>query len=91
MPRSRKRVPGFSEWYGLAMLGLESQQVIALRMLRLAQGGPAAQAEASRMWPEKLAAAAHAGERLIKGDSSAKLIAGYRRKVRANARRLSGK
>ena len=91
MPRRIRRVPGLSAWYGLAMLGFESQQVIALRMLKLALGGPAAQAEASRMWLEKFAAAAHAGERLMKGDSSGKLIAGYRRKVRANARRLSGK
>jgi hypothetical protein len=91
MPSRRKRIPGFSAWYGLAMLGLESQQVIGLRMLKLALGGPAAQAETSRMWQEKFVAAAHAGERLMKGDSSGKLIAGYRRKVRANARRLSGK
>ena len=91
MPHRRKRIPGFSAWYGLAMLGLESQQVIALRMLRLALGGPAAQAEASRMWLEKFDAAAQAGERLMRGDPSEKLIAGYRRKVRANARRLSGK
>jgi hypothetical protein len=80
-----------SDWYGLAMLGLESQQAIASRMMRLAEGGAAAHAEASRMWLEKLAAATHAGERLMKGDSPGKLLAGYRRKVRANARRLSGK
>ena len=39
----------FKFWYGTAMLSLESQQVIGLRMVKLSIGGAAAQAEAQRM------------------------------------------
>jgi hypothetical protein len=91
MTRRRKSSGKQHHWYGLAMLALESQQVIGLRMLKLAQGGPAACAEANLMLLEKIAAAAQAGSRLAMGESTDKIIAGYRGKVRANARRLSRK
>ncbi len=71
------------------MLAVESNQVIALRLLKLAHGGPHAQAEASRMVTEKLSEAMAAGVTLMTGGSNAKVIAQYRRRVRANARRLS--
>ena len=67
-----------------AMLALESQQVIGMRLAMLATGGTAAQAEAERMVTEKIAAAG-----VATGGTAAGVVAGYRRKVRANARRLS--
>ena len=50
----------FRSWFDLtvdtALLGLESQGVIALRLMHLGIGGPAAQVEANRMVSEKVAA-----------------------------------
>ena len=43
----------FKLWYGAAMLSIEAQNVIALRMVRLAMGGKKAHTEASRMVTEK--------------------------------------
>ena len=83
----------FGSWYKLGMdatmLAFESQQVIGMRLIRLAAGGAAGQAEAQRMVTEKVAAAGEAALMVASGASTAKVIAGYRRKVRANARRLS--
>ena len=46
-----------SSWLGLSMsamrLGLEAQSVIALRMMKMAAGGAAAEAEMRRMISEK--------------------------------------
>ncbi|GBU17756.1 MULTISPECIES: hypothetical protein [Methylobacterium] len=82
----------YGNWWKLGfdatMLALESQQVIGLRMLKLSTGGAAAQAEAMRMVTEKVAAAGEAAMMLASGGSGAGVVAGYRRKVRANARRL---
>lgn len=71
------------------LLAMESQQVIGLRMAKLALGDAAAQAEAQRMVSEKITAASEAALLLATGGSTQKVIAGYRRKVRANVRRLS--
>jgi hypothetical protein len=50
-----------SSWLGLSMsamqLGLEAQGVIALRMMKMAAGGAAAEAEVQRMVSEKTKAA----------------------------------
>lgn len=80
----------------LMQLGAESAGVIALRTLRLASGGAAATAEAERMVTEKLLTAAEAqGKAWIDAVSGAshltprRTVALYRRKVRANRRRLS--
>ena len=47
-------------WFALssqaALLGLEAQRVIALRLMRLAAGGALAKSEASRMITERVAA-----------------------------------
>lgn len=72
-----------------AMLALESQQVIGMRLAMLATGGLDAQAEAERMVTEKIAAAGEAALLVATGGTAAGVVAGYRRKVRANARRLS--
>ena len=76
-------------WWDLAMLAVESQQVIWLRSMRLAGGGAKASAEARRMVSEKLTAAAQAAAGAVLGDSPARTAKRYRKKVRANRRRLS--
>lgn len=73
----------------MAMLGLEAQGVIAQRMAMFAMGGPAAQFEAQRMVTEKFLAAGETAMMVASGASNGKVIRNYRRKVQANARRLS--
>jgi hypothetical protein len=75
--------------------GLEAQQVIGLRLAKLARGGAAALAEMNRMVSEKADAALEAQHRAAKsmliGNSSqipARTLALYRSKMRANRRRL---
>lgn len=83
----------FGAWWKLGMdatlLAMESQQVIGLRLAKLSLGGPAAQIEAQRMVSEKIMAAGEAAMMIATGVSAQKVVTGYRRKVRANARRLS--
>jgi hypothetical protein len=71
------------------MLAAEAQQVIWLRMARLGAGGPKARREAELMVSEKVKAATEAGERMMAGPSAGSVVRSYRRKVRANLRRLS--
>lgn len=78
-------------------LGFESAMVIGLRLAKLAEGGPAAAFEAQRMVNEKTAAMVEAqwGLALAMATGAShhraghKTLALYRRKVRANRRRLS--
>jgi len=83
----------FAPWWKLgfdtAMLALESQAVIGLRLTRIAAGGAGAQVEMQRMVSEKVLAAGEAAMLIASGGSSAAMVAGYRRKVRANHHRLS--
>ena len=76
-------------WLNLALLAVESQQVIALRMMRLAGGGKMAEAEIQRMTAEKVTAMTEAGVKLMTGGSADSVVSDYRRKVRANRRRLT--
>jgi hypothetical protein len=78
----------FFPWYSTTMLALESHQVIALRLLILGDGGPAAFEEAILMVSEKMDAALAAGVTILFGGSTASVIRAYRRKVAANAGRL---
>lgn len=79
----------FRMGYDMAMLGVEAQQVVALRMLRLASGGPGAAArETRRMVSEKAVAAMETGLHLAAGGGPDKVVRNYRRKVRANRDRL---
>ena len=54
----------FNPWFDLSFkafqLGLETQSVVALRMMRVASGDARAQTEASRMVSEKATAAVEA-------------------------------
>jgi hypothetical protein len=90
----------FGPWLKLGMdmwmLGAESSSVIALRTMKLAAGGTAANAEAERMVSEKVAASMALCQQAMFGQlgttmpgMGTKAVAGYRRKVRANRRRLS--
>ncbi len=79
----------FPSLIDLTMLGLEAQQVIWLRALRLAEGGAAAEAEAVRMMEEKLAAGTALGAAMANGASPDALVREMRRRVRANIKRLS--
>jgi hypothetical protein len=88
-------------WISFSMkawqIGFEAQSVIALRMLRIAPGGARAEAEASRMLTEKTLAAGEAQvaatTAVMKGHKehivAGKALAVYRKRVRANKRRLS--
>jgi hypothetical protein len=83
---------GFDAW----SLGLEASSVIGLRTLRIAAGGPAGDAEARRMISEKVDAAVELQTKMIAGmpsltaaSATSKALTHYRRKVRANRRRLS--
>src|SRR6478735_11131385 len=68
----------FSTWMKLSLdaarLGFEMQTVMALRMLKLAQGGAAATTEAQRMMTEKGVAFAEAAATLATGGSMNKVV-----------------
>ncbi len=72
-----------------AFLGLETQRVVGLRLMKLAAGGTAAQTDAQLMVTEKMAAFAEAAVTLATGGSAHKVLRRYRTHVRANERRLS--
>ena len=71
--------------------------MIALRMLKATNGGAAAEVEASRMVSEKIEAGLALQAKAMTGGlgptahgAASKVIAHYRRKVKANRRRLTG-
>jgi hypothetical protein len=83
---------GFDAW----RLGLEASTVIGLRTLRIAQGGARGRAEAELMVQEKIEAGLALQAKAFSGalgatpaSASARTLAHYRRKVRANRRRLT--
>jgi hypothetical protein len=81
----------FPSWIRLsietAMLGLEAQSVVWTRMSQMAlgQGSPA---ENLRMVTEKMAAFGEAATTVAMGGTAHKVVRGYRRRVRANIKRL---
>jgi hypothetical protein len=79
----------FLPWFLTLMLAIESNGVIALRLLKLARGGTEAQYEAHLMVSEKINASFEAGADLIDGATAADIINRYREHVAANANRLS--
>ena len=91
----------FNPWFAFSLnafqMGVEAQSVMALRLLRFASGGARSEAEATRMLAEKVTAAeeaqAVAALAAMNGKQS-HVVAGkalnvYRKRVRANRRRLS--
>ena len=94
MPRRRR-----TGWMDLAFdgfaAGLEAQQVIGLRLAKLALGGPAAAREARLMVDEKVSTTLRvqqaAAVSMMTGGAAgvpAHALSTYRRKMRANRRRL---
>ena len=93
--------PLFNPWFDVALkaiqLGVEANNVIALRMVRLAAGGALAQNEAQRMVMEKFAAVAEmqttVAAGLLNGHEdhvvATKALGAFKKRVRANKRRLS--
>jgi hypothetical protein len=91
----------WNAWFALsseaALLGLEAQHVIALRLMRLAAGGALAESEAGRMVAEKVEALseaqAAAAIAAMKGGNSnqvaRKALGVYKKRIRSNRRRLS--
>ncbi|WP_297512559.1 hypothetical protein [uncultured Caulobacter sp.] len=93
---SRRKDPWASLAFDTWSLGLEASSVIGLRLMKLAAGGAAAQAEAQLMVGEKLAAGMTLPMLAMTGQLGAThaaiasgSVAHLRRKVRANRRRLS--
>jgi hypothetical protein len=87
----------WKSWIDAAEFGFEAQRVVAMRLMKIAAGGPAGLAECTQMVTEKFtaAAAAHsAGAIALARGSSFEAATGLalvpvRRSVRANHRRLS--
>jgi hypothetical protein len=88
------------KWFGLAFdtlaLAVESQVVVGLRLAKFAAGDTAALAEANLMVAEKAQAVLELQARGVMalmtgspGVSARGAVAHYRRKVRANRRRLT--
>ena len=86
----------FMAWLDAARLTADAQLVIAMRMARVAAGGPFAASEIRRMIIEKLFAFGEAHGRTMLALAGGKdpigaSAAPYRRRVRANRRRLGAR
>jgi hypothetical protein len=83
----------FGPWLELAadtaLLAIEAQSVIAMRLAQIAMGR-GTPAEAQLMVTEKMLAFSEAVALVAAGASTHRVVRGYRRKVRANAKRLRG-
>jgi hypothetical protein len=78
----------FFPFYATMMLGLESSNVIGLRMIKLTRGGSDALNEMHLMIEEKVNAAFESGANLMAGASPGSIVDRYRQHVAANAERL---
>jgi hypothetical protein len=78
----------FFPFYSTMMLGLESGNVIGLRMLKLTCGGTDALNEMHLMIGEKVNAMVETGAHLMAGGSADSVVDRYRQQVAANAERL---
>ncbi len=79
----------FFPFYSTMMLGLESVNVVRLRMLKLTRGGSEALNEMHLMIGEKVDAAFESGANLMTGASADSVVNRYRQHVAAYAERLS--
>lgn len=92
MPKNPWMQASFDLW----SLGLEASSVIAMRTMMMASGGAAAETEVRRMVSEKIASGMALQALAMSGglgntleSATTKTLAHYRRKVRANQRRLT--
>ena len=87
-----KRTPMLIPWLKLVsdttMLAMEAQTVIRLRLGQIAMGR-GSMAENQLMVTEKVLALMEAGATVATGGSAHKVVKGYRKKVKANSKRLS--
>ena len=93
----------FNPWLALTFesvqLGLDAQRVMFLRMMRFAGGGVASRNESQRMIAEKIAAVSEAqtvaAAAIVSGRRdnvvARKVMRVFKKRVRANKRRLSRK
>lgn len=79
----------FKLFLEMSMLAFEAQQAVWLRGMKLAAGGTGAEREANLMVNEKLSAGQQAILKAAAGAAPIGIVRGYRRKVRANVKRLS--
>jgi hypothetical protein len=79
----------FFPFYSSMMLGLESGNVVGLRLLKFTRGGSDALNEMHLMIEEKVNAAFESGANLMAGASADSVVDRYRQHVAANAARLS--
>ena len=87
-----------NQWFEAARFGADMQRVVALRTMRIAAGGPLATSETQRMIAEKVSAFGESQVAMMMAlatgstldVAAAKAYAPYRRRVRANSRRLGG-
>lgn len=79
----------FYPWYPAFMLAVESNNVIDLRLRKLATGSVNTATETGLMFREKVDAAIEAGSMLSKGGTTADVIEFYRVQVASNAKRLA--
>jgi N-acyl-D-aspartate/D-glutamate deacylase len=97
--KRRRANPWFGPWFGVGLdawsLGVEAAAVVGLRTLKLAGGGESAAAEAQLMVDEKIAAGLALQSKAMSGalgyspaSVARNALTHYRRKVRANRRRL---
>ncbi len=96
MTRRRRATSPYALGMDMWMLGMESAMVIGMRTLKLAAGGAAADKEARGMIAEKLSAAAELPAVLAASGATSpqaltrSALRHYKKKVRANRKRLSG-
>lgn len=79
----------FYPWYPAFLLAVESNNVIDIRIRKIATGGVSAAEETQLMVSEKVDAAFEAGSMLMGGRHPADVIDFYRKQVAANAARLA--
>jgi hypothetical protein len=87
----------WNDWFELSVqatqLAWEAQNVIALRLMRMAAGGHPGHSEAQRMVTEKIAAAVEAQAAAFGGSDghevTKKVMGVYKKRVRGNVRRLT--
>jgi hypothetical protein len=91
----------WNNWFSLssqtAMLALEAQRVITLRLMRIAAGGALAKSEVARMTTEKVQALGEAQAAAVVGSVTGrnshhiakKVVRVYKKRVRGNRRRLT--
>ena len=75
--------------FAVALLALEAQKVVELRLVKLAWGGAEAQLEAQQMVSEKVSALIEASGTLMTGGSCETVVARYREHVAENTQRLT--